>query len=457
MASWFEKLKRIVLGGENSAEEARSSSLAEPERPKASPVESSLKHVRVVIGLDFGTSSTKVVFRKIGENQAWMAPSPVPHAEFAWFCTPTTVAEIDGKVRFGELGKPEEREGRLPLKLQLLDCGDDLDRMSEAERKAIGYLGWILESVFLAIREQYGVPDFQPILNIGIPVAFFGDREIKNERSKHYESVARAALATTRLLGGSGIQNGMPAEQCNLVIQKAWQKKADFDLVGAHPESISVLVSMQQDPLVEEGLYSVVDIGAGTTEITTTLLFTSSSSQRQLACYQDSSERVGIFEYPLGANQGETQLAQNLLHKWWRQFEINWETSRRKDAQNPVTHQAWYKTNVLFTGGGGFHPDVQPYFQRRIEADSPAHIHFGKGGWSMPIQAYQPSRQALKPCRMSSSEERDAFHLGAVAHGLSFHRREWPDWYRPEEVEAIDGPELNSLPFDPTEAGYHGR
>jgi hypothetical protein len=461
MASWFERLKRNILGGPVPAEK-KPESLSSADVVKKPSARTTSKIVRVVIGLDFGTSSTKVVFRKIGEKTAWVAPSPVTYPDFAWFCTPTTVETIDGTVHFGDLIKPEDRNGEVPLKLQLLDCSDGSGDMTAPEKKVIGYLGWILETAFDSVKAHYGVKEFQPILNIGTPVAFFGDEEVRRERTKHYASVARAALATTRLMEGPGIQNGMPMEQYALAINTAWHAKSDLDLVGVHPESISVLVSLQEDPAVDEGIYSVVDIGAGTTEVSTSSLFsppqsTSSLRKRQIACYTDGTERGGIFDYPTGAKQGETQSAMDLLRRWWRQFEVNWELSRRKDAPSAAAHDAWRNTTILFTGGGGFHPDVRPHFQEQIKADSPAQVHFGKGGWSMPIQTYKPSEQALKPTRTSHSKERGAFHLAAVAHGLSFHGREWPDWYHPEDVAAVDGPENNPPPFDPADAGYHGR
>jgi hypothetical protein len=451
MANWFERLKRKIFGGSTPTEKKSKSlpSVAEVKKPSA---RTSAQLARVVIGLDFGTSSTKVVFRKIGEKEAWVAPSPVSHTDFAWFCTPTNVVTIDGVVNLGDLIKPEKRNGEAPLKLQLLDCSDDFGSISDPEKKVIGYLGWILETAFDSVKAQYGVKEFQPILNIGTPVAYFGSKENFQQQFKRYKGVARAALATTQMFGGPGIQNQMDESQYSASVDKAWQKRAKVDLIGVHPESISALVSLLRDPAIEGGVHCVVDIGAGTTEVSTSFL-----TRGHLACYQDSTERRGIFDYPTGTNVSEKQPAQDLLYKWWRQFEVNWELSRRKDASNPVTHEAWRKSSIMFTGGGGFHPDVRPYFEKRIKADSPANDHFGKGNWSMSIQTYQPSEQALKPARSSQSEGRAAFHLVAVAHGLSFHRREWPAWYRPEEVETMEGPEIDAPPFDPADAGYHGK
>ena len=451
MASWFERLRRKILGGPVPAEK-KPESLSSADVVKKPSARTTSKIARVVIGLDFGTSSTKVVFRKIGEKTAWVAPSPVTFPDFAWFCTPTTVETNDGVVNFGDLIKPEDRNGEVPLKLQLLDCSDGSEDMTAPEKKVIGYLGWILEAVFDSVKSHYGVKDFQPILNIGTPVAYFGSKEVLQQQFKRYEGVAKAALATTQMLDGPGIQNHMDESQYSAIVHKAWQQREEIDLIGVHPESISALVSLQRDPAVEGGVHCVVDIGAGTTEVSTSFL-----APGHLSCYQDSTERRGIYHYPLGTNVRETQSAQDMLHQWWRQFEVNWELSRRKDAQNAVTHEAWRKSSIMFTGGGGLHPDVKPYFEKKIKADSPANVHFGNGNWSMPIQTYQPSEQALKPARNSQSEGRSAFHLVAVAHGLSFHRREWPAWYRPEEVETMHGPEVDALPFDPADAGYHGR
>jgi hypothetical protein len=383
----------------------------------------------IIIGLDFGTSSTKVVFRRLGEGVAWVMPSIAQGNGKAWFCSPAVV------------------EDEVPLKLHLLDSATPPGEFREVERRAVAYLGSVMEHAAETVRQHYGFRSFRPIVNIGVPVAYFGCLEERQSQFRKYEAVAQAALATSTMGGGQGLKPGRSPEERDRIIEKGLRcGRSCKESVAVLPESVAALISLTREPTVEPGIYTVVDIGAGTTEVSTSLFYVSGDGSK-VSCYQDSTERIGILDYAENGAPVEEETAQSLLHRWWRQFEVNWEKARRKDAASQVALKAWEQTVVMFTGGGGFHPDVRSSFADRILADA---------AWckTMELRNYKPSQQVLKPTKGTESVSRDGFHLLAVAHGLAFHRREWPNWYRPDEVEPLEGPECKDLPYDPQEAGY---
>jgi len=383
----------------------------------------------IIIGLDFGTSSTKVVFRRLGERVSWVIPSFEVGTGMAWFCFPTI--KEDGK----------------PIKLHLLDVSSRNGDYGEIEKQAVAYLGAILEHAAGQVRQHYGIKAFRPIVNIGVPVAYFGSLEERKAQFRKYEAVAQAALAASTMGGGRGLKRGQSQEERNEVVEKGIRTCRGLkDCVAVLPESVAALISLSQEPTVEPGIYTVVDIGAGTTEMSTSLFYVSGDG-RKVSCYQDCTERIGILEYSDFDESGDAEQKRTFLNSWWRQFEVNWEQARRKDAGSRCALRVWENTVVMFTGGGGFHPDIQEFFKARIKTDQDwCHV--------MKPRNYQPSLLALKPIRGKESASRDGFHLLAVAHGLSFHRREWPDWYKPDEVEPIEALEQSSMPFDPQEAGY---
>jgi len=98
--SWIRRLFGIpdppVDGSDlGEVEQVRPSS--EPMRdPAVAPLPTPEGSRQVVIGLDFGTSSSKVVFRWLGERVAHVFPNPRSQENF-WFCTPTTVTDRGGE------------------------------------------------------------------------------------------------------------------------------------------------------------------------------------------------------------------------------------------------------------------------------------------------------------------------------------------------------------------------
>ncbi len=430
--SWLKKL----LGG--SREEPaplreidsppEAADRVEPAKPpRAAPRPAQV--APIIIGLDFGTSSTKVVFRRLGERVAWVMPSFAQGNGMAWFCSPAAVE--DGQ----------------PLKLHLLDSRTPPGEFGEVERRAVAYLGTVMEHAAQMVRQHYGFESFRPIVNIGVPVAYFGDLAERQAQFRKYEAVAQAALATSTMGGGEGLVPGQSQVERDRIIERGLRcARGCKDSVAVLPESVAALISLTREPTVEPGIYTVVDIGAGTTEVSTSLFYVSGDGSK-VSCYQDCTERIGILHYAENGAPVDVEVAQTLLHRWWRQFEVNWERARRKDAASQVALKAWAQTVVMFTGGGGFHPDVRESFADRIQADA---------AWcrTMELRNYEPSQQVLKPARGVGSASRGGFHLLAVAHGLAFHRREWPQWYRPDEVEPLEGPERADPPYDPHEAGY---
>ncbi len=432
MLSWLKKL----FGGSREEPGPLREIESPPEAdPRAEPEEAlraapqSAPAAPIIIGLDFGTSSTKVVFRRLGERVAWVMPSFAQGNGMAWFCSPAVV------------------EDELPLKLHLLDSATQPGEFGEVERQAVAYLGSVMQHAAETVRQHYGLESFRPIVNIGVPVAYFGDLAERQSKFRKYEAVAQAALATSTMGGGSGLRPGQSPEERDRIIERGLRcGRGCKESVAVLPESVAALISLTREPTVEPGIYTIVDIGAGTTEVSTSL-FHVSGDGRKVSCYQDCTERIGILDYSENGAPEDEEIAQSLLHRWWRQFEVNWEKARRKDAASQVALEAWAQTVVMFTGGGGFHPDVRESFADRIQADA---------AWcgTMELRNYEPSQQVLKQTRVAGSASRDGFHLLAVAHGLAFHRRAWPEWYRPDEVEPLEGPELANIPYDPQAAGY---
>jgi len=400
-----------------------------------------------VIGVDFGTSSTKIAFRRLGEGTSFVAPAALASDELPWFCTPTAYSVADGLVRLGT----SSQEADANLKLRLLGSSLPADEFGDEERKCIAYLGWMIEHATRAAMEHFRLDRSRVILNVGVPVALFGERERLRARFDKYQAVAQAAMATTTQGGGPGIQQAMPVAELMALVDTALASRESMGAVAIMPESSAALVSLQSDPFTEEGTYTVVDIGAGTRDVSSSRL-TVSDRGRKIVCYDDSSEPKGAFELQSQLRKGHEPSA--LLNSWKRQWVTSWNDAQLKDRGSPRQHGCWKDTTIVMTGGGGFHPAVIPYLEKALATSNPAKIIFGKDA-RMAIKPYEPSPQSVSPSRGAGTQDRDAYHLLAVAHGLSYQRREWPEWYRPDDVETLTRPTPPRY-LDPQEMGYSG-
>lgn len=391
---------------------------------------------QLVIGLDFGTSSSKVAFRWLGDKAALVFANPVEDGSPHWFCTPTTLELRNGRAFFGRAAATPSGPC---LKLDLLESDSGEGEWGDPEIRAAAYLGWILEEVTQRACAEYSVAAFRPILNVGAPVAYSSGHGESASVRERYRRVATAALASTSMMGGSPLRNDVSWEEARASVLSRTEQAGELSSsVHVLPESIAAVVSYEKDLRSDAGVFSIVDIGAGTTEVAVGVL-SRHLGKAHVQCYEDATSKNGAWKLQ-GADEAG---ASRLLHGWWRQWEIAWEKGRRKDHANPAKARDWEETKLLFTGGGGLDPRVKEHFENQ---EPPAILHFGM---------YQPEREVLRECGGSSGERR-GFHLLAVAHGLAYHRKsEWPPWYAPDEID----PEEPDTPEDPeyTAKGWLGR
>ena len=397
---------------------------AEPNRPIGSVSEPISEQIilprrQMVVGLDFGTSSTKVAYRWIGEDTATAFAPTEPYKDVPWFCLPTEIVELDGKIW---MGRPtDDRTDLLSLKQRLL--AGKLEGKKLVERDVCLYLAWVLEQVTRHACRVHSIPAFRPIINVGVPMAFHNQDHASKLLCQRYRKLAGLALACTSMMGGKGIQNGLLIEDAEATLEDARSRASEFEeLVHVLPESIAAVVSYEKDRRSEPGAFGIVDIGAATTEIAVGIL-SYSQGMPYAQCYADSSTPVGAIAFQRAESSTNGGAHLEMLRSWWRQWDSTWTRASLKDRGIECRYQEWMAVSLFFTGGGGSHPAVKPYFAMQ---ESPAQLS---------IQTYSPGSEVLTQ-EAGANGERDDFHLLAVAHGLSFHQRsEWPDWTSPAEVD----------------------
>jgi hypothetical protein len=188
------------------------------------------------------------------------------------------------------------------------------------------------------------------------------------------------------------------------------------------PETIAPIVSLSQDPRMTAGMYMLVDMGAGTTELSINHVSVPGGDQNVL-CYFDRSVLLGAERFQSG--ESARQLTAELLKHIWQ----TWCRGYDKDARNVAARQRWKSLRVLLVGGGTCRADVYDAIVREQHAvcsrfpgearceilrHGPADLDFG----SVPVSPEDVS-------------------LASVANGLAFPRMKWPHFYEPEQVRVV--------------------
>lgn len=241
----------------------------------------------VIVGLDFGTSSTKVLYRDLEKGVSGEAyPINFNHgiAEYSNFVLPSIVTLNNDRLYFGRdplsnlntFLSLKRCMGCQGGKFQYIDCPyyKDRNKCIYIETKQIGsipvkflcalYLAYVLEETNKVIQCRYGSKyDVKVLYNMGIPVDHFENDDCK----KLFEETLRVA---ERLMGHVG--QGMLWDDAYQMTLREFQ---NINIVSQSENKITILketfapiFSVILHPSYESGdKHAIIDVGAGTTDI----------------------------------------------------------------------------------------------------------------------------------------------------------------------------------------------
>jgi hypothetical protein len=98
----------------------------------------------------------------------------------------------------------------------------------------------------------------------------------------------------------------------------------------------------------------------------------------------------------------------------------------------------WRHTEIVLLGGGARHRalasaivDTPPFPPEQVQFKG----FTSRAGW------YSPPKDILACDLVGPAEagDRSQFFLLGVAHGLSYHRMNWPEWFGPSAVPPLPG------------------
>ncbi len=249
----------------------------------------------VVIGLDFGTSSTKVAVRT-----PFMAGGRTVAIPFGDLAHPSCEYLLPTRLWCGpngELGLKESVGARswTNLKIRLLDLSsadDEIPGNDELEAVALsaGYLGLVLRRArqwFLTNeREAYGHFELRWQLNVGIPSAGYDDERIR----RMFAITSEAAWQLSTLEKYPSLGGALGA--IDYLLKRDRSPSIQTSVI---PEVAAEVVGYARSPQRNPGLHVLVDVGASTLDICGFVL-SESEGEDQYALLTAEVLRLGAFE-----------------------------------------------------------------------------------------------------------------------------------------------------------------
>jgi hypothetical protein len=307
------------------------------------------------------------------------------------------------------------------------------------------YLSWVLGRLKETLRSirQSGLT-----MNVAAPMNHLEDQRLKN-RYRHVINAAWQATFgsdLTPVCQGAELSELLPSFKSLLDREPAHENQTSFQVL---PETVAPLVSLWDDPRAGPGLYLMADMGAGTTELSVSLV-ADHDGDRRIACYFDESILLGGDQFSEnddsnGSSPEHHVVGEERLRKQLFQACRNvWHTGYLKDAFGcRAQKEEWKHLNIILAGGGfrrcGLREVINAAFP--VIQDYPERWDFVD---------YRPAGLRLVEHPTGFTLD-GSWQLLAVAHGLSKEKGTWGKIDFPGDVP----PEVHEpRPEDPFELSH---
>ncbi len=236
----------------------------------------------LIVGVDFGTSSTKVIWQDLSDNHFEAFRWNPSEAGLAAMLLPSTIVVRNDGIHFG-LSDVGAREGDIRLssiKLCMLcrdnhaicRCGSSVARRGvvclpgmEAAYPASAFASLFLAHVFREVETRLATqfPDDSLFLiwNVGCPMDYLDEMNRKHE----WEAMAGVAMELRHEVSNPAAVSLLAeaAVRLNNFVVAAPKERNYF----VQPEGLAAVKAFLESPHALPKTYAIVDVGAGTTEV----------------------------------------------------------------------------------------------------------------------------------------------------------------------------------------------
>jgi hypothetical protein len=276
--------RKLALKAEPAPEQPRLSepSAAEPISISPKLSRSPRQERTLIVGVDFGTSSTKVAWQDLSDNHFEMFRWASREDAVGELLLPSTVVIRGDEMSFG-LPEGSVREGDIRLRSiklcvmcqsnpSICRCGNPfsgngivssaiLNMPCPASSFACVFLAYVFHEVESRLVYQFDNDDVLLLWNVGCPMDYLDEANRKDE----WERIAGVAMNLHRKLENPASLSLLKEVGEAL---KGFVVPAEVDRnYFVKPEGLAAVKAFLESPHAESKTYAIVDVGAGTTEV----------------------------------------------------------------------------------------------------------------------------------------------------------------------------------------------
>ena len=263
----------------------------------------------LVVGVDFGTSTTKVVWNDAREDAfevfRWNDSKGINSA-----LLPSTISIVDGLLYFGQQSAHASARWIRSIKLCMLcarnnkicQCQSDiakngLVRLSERTEQipvdllAALFLAWVFRRVEESLAKRFATEDLTIVWNVGCPMDHLDAAKSKEA----WEQVVGTAMELRQNASNPATLTAL--DQAAKVFANLFVPFEAERNYAVQPEGLAAVKSFLESPRDAESskCYAIVDVGAGTTEVSFFFngLIMSEGGITRPSYLSDSTEAIG--------------------------------------------------------------------------------------------------------------------------------------------------------------------
>ena len=458
-----------------------------PVSQQAAPsVQHNIEKRSITVGIDFGTSATKVLWFDETRRKRYVAcyeESPI--AGYPPYCMPSSLGIKESRIYFGTTAERlcEDRNIFRSIKADIgknlkYDIGSHLDIGENSEIDiqispivlATLYIGFVIRHIkHQLVMHYHDKYDLNITFNMAAPLDHLNHDIMETAWSQilfYGEKLSSEIHNEMHLLDGVNLY--LSTKQ-----KVPFIKDPQYCCTFVFPETVSAIVSYLNSGKASDGLFGIVDIGAGTTDIS---FFRHYASQIELkeSFYAAKSEAIGMDDFDKAVMEMVTSEGSNK------------EAASSQELKKALLHNIrCAKTNINHDGltlaGGSIKVDMhrlehatQGMREKMIQSYKRTLGHAYKkemrqdhwntwtlfliGGGSrlemirkdfecfLGSQVKEPKRLKVEidgRVGIPGSEKEliwdaEMIALLAVAYGLSVNKLNWPAWAYPREIDPMD-------------------
>jgi len=283
------ELGKAGAGETGSAAAPATEKPQQPKRRKGIRRKQSVAHIHV--GIDFGTSTTKVAYRQLGVSGRMARPLVKRHklSAFDDFCVPSVAAfDSHGELQFGvaaakALGRRSLTSGFRWLKMLvagkydssfsspvITKAFDDYCQTKHAksipcilpEVLTVAYLAYTLRNVRDELTRQIDQPRHEFYFNLPVPIDYIESNRVCEPYVRVMALAEKVADDWPKECCGNDF-----FDFCHENWQKSTEKTCPSDRLHVIPESVAQTAAYLQSRGKSDGIHAFIDFGAGTTDV----------------------------------------------------------------------------------------------------------------------------------------------------------------------------------------------